>query len=75
MKRYALLKLCNGGNLVIDETVAATQSAAIHHFQSTFKVNNFDPQDPKKETTINDDGYLKVGEVTFTIAGFYCPYQ
>jgi hypothetical protein len=59
MKRYALLKLCNGGNLVIDETVAATQSAAIHHFQSTFK----------------DDGYLKVGEVTFTIAEFYCPYQ
>ncbi len=67
MKRYALLKLQPAGfashNLVIAEHTAGSEALAIKHFQTIFTT--------KDGQTLDDNGYLKVGEVTFCIAEYF----
>ena len=63
MKRFALLKLKWNANVVICETGPCTKEQAISEFQSIFKTTNGE--------TLDKDGYLKQGEITFTIAEYF----
>jgi len=62
MKKYALLKLFQSGNLVLKETTQGDMEDAVAYFQHVFNISG---------QTLNDNGYLKIGEITYTVAECY----
>ena len=64
MKRFALLRLENGSNKVIFDTVATDLFAAVENFKE--HVTN---------VTLDKYGYGTLGTVSFCVAEYYEPFH
>jgi hypothetical protein len=64
MKRFALLRLENGGNKVIFDTVATDLFAAVEKFKKS--VTNI---------TLDKYGYGTVGTTSYCVAEYYEPFH
>ena len=60
MKRFAFLFLLNNSNMVMNEYYGITKADAVEHFQSKHP-----------ELTLDEDGYCKVGQVTWCVAEYF----
>ena len=64
MKRFALLRLENGGNKVIFDTKAPNLSAAVETFKKSVVGVDLD-----------EHGYAKLGTVSFCVAKYLEPFH
>jgi len=64
MKRFALLRLENGGNKVIFDTRATDLFAAVENFKKCIT-----------NVTLDKYGYGTLGPVSFCVAEYFEPFQ